>query len=310
MCENTTMPTVKRWIPAPLWLLYRRARQLSYTLAGRNPLPGLAEPLSWSLEWQSVRGLKRALAAPPRKAESDADGSLLWHTLLGPFWTPPGAGSDYVGRLAAEMLSNVYDLNSLKTKSQDPVILDCGANVGFFTRFALRAGSRQVFAFEPSPGNVACLRRNLEKEIDAGEVVIIPKGVWDQETTLAFRTENKNNPGAHCVTEDGTGDLNVPVTSIDKACSKLGLSRVDYIKLDVEGAEVRAITGAERVIREYRPWLCVATEHTDDLFANSVDVIKAVRRIEPRYRCVCTEAHAYYSPSRGSLLTPYSLLFC
>jgi FkbM family methyltransferase len=221
---------------------------------------------------------------------------MLWNTALGPFWTPPGAGADYVGRLAAEMLANVYDLTSLTRRVAAPVVLDCGANVGFFTRFALQSGAAHVVAFEPSPNNQTCLRRNLEKEIAAGKVTVIGKGVWDAEATLSFSTGNTNNPGGHHVALDGTGDIVVPVTAIDLACEQLNLPRVDYIKLDVEGAEVRAIAGAKRVIRSSRPWLCVATEHTDDLFANSLAVLEAVAGIEPSYRCVCTEEHIYSRP--------------
>jgi len=43
--------------------------------------------------------------------------------------------------------------------------------------------------------------------------------------------------------------------------------------MDVEGAEVRALQGAEHTIRSLRARLCVATEHTEDLFANALAVI-------------------------------------
>jgi FkbM family methyltransferase len=292
-----------------MWLVFRRTRRSLYTLSNRNPLHSRTASLSWTQEWGSVRGLLQSLKSPPVVLESAADGSTLWNTEVGRFWTPPGAGSDYVGRLAAEMLGNVYDLRALTRVTSAPIVLDCGANVGFFTRFALNSGAGRVVSFEPSPGNAGCLRRNMEKETAAGKVTIIGKGVWDREATLSFSTKNKDNPGGHHLTSDGEGDTQVPVTSIDQAREELNLPRVDYIKLDVEGAEVRAIAGAKRVIQQFRPWMCVATEHTDDLYANSVAVLEAVHAIEPSYRCVCTESHVYDSPSRGSVLTPYSLLF-
>jgi FkbM family methyltransferase len=283
---------------------------LSYTLAGRNPLGSRARPLSWDQEWQSVQGLLRALAKPPRVLERAKDGLVLWETAMGPIWTPSGAGSDYVGAVAAEMRANVYNLGSLLGRSSEPVVLDCGANVGFFTRFALQSGAAHVVAFEPSPGNLVCLRKNLEKEIAAHKVTIVEKGVWDAETTLSFNTSNKGNPGGHHISLEGAGDTHIPVTTIELTCERLNLARVDYVKMDIEGAEVRAIRGAARVIRESRPSLCVATEHTDDLFANAVAVVETMDEIDPSYRCICTEAHIYGSSSRGSVLTPYSLLFC
>lgn len=297
------------WVPAPIWLAYRRARRLSYTLVGRNPLCERVAPLSWNQEVRSIRGLLRALTNPPYIVERTKDGPVLWKTVLGPVWTPPGAGSAYVGRVAAEMLANVYDLGALRRRTSGPVVLDCGANVGFFTRFALQSGAAHVVAFEPSPGNLVCLRRNLEREIAAGKVTIIEKGVWDSDAILSFSTSNKANPGGHHISVDGMGDTQIPVTAIDVVCERLNLIRVDYLKLDVEGSEVRALRGAARVIRESHPGLCVATEHTDDLFANAVAVLETIREIDSSYLCVCTEAHIYSSPSRGSVLTPYSLLF-
>jgi FkbM family methyltransferase len=292
------------------WLAYRRARRLSYTLVGRNPLGKRVAPLSWSQELRSVRGLLRALTNPPRVGERTKDGQVLWETLLGPIWTPAGAGTEYIGRLVAEMLANVYDLGALRRRTSGPVVLDCGANVGVFTRFALQSGAAHVVAFEPSPDNLVCLQQNLEREIKAGKVTIIEKGVWDSNAILSFSTSNKANPGGHHINVDGMGDTQIPVTAIDVVCEQLNLTRVDYVKLDVEGSEVRALKGAARVIRESHPGLCVATEHTDDVFANTVAVLETIREIDSSYLCVCTEAHIYSSPSRGSVLTPYSLLFC
>jgi FkbM family methyltransferase len=264
-----------------------------------------------SQEWASIRGLLRARRQPATVIERDADGRSLWDTAMGRFWTPKGAGADYVQRLATEMHAGVYDLGG---SERDFVCLDCGGNVGFFTRFALDSGARLVIAFEPSPENAYCFRKNLAPELSAGKVILIEKGVWDRETTLSFSTVNTNNPGDHHIVEGETGDIQVgniqvPVTSIDTVARELSLPKVDYIKIDVEGAETRAIAGARELIGRDKPRICVATEHTDDMFANTVAVIESVRKVAPQYDYVCTEAHPYTSPSRGLVLTPFSILF-
>lgn len=285
-------------------MLFRVARRGLYSALGKNPLVRGPHALPFSEEWRSVGGLHQARRVRPTRIRSDEEGRVLWKTSLGDMWLPPGAGEDYVGLLGAEMCANVYAV-----ADSDKVILDCGANVGFFSRYAFLRGAEKLIAFEPSPGNAACLRKNMAAELAEGKFILVEKGVWDQEAVLSFSTSNTGNPGSHHLSDNGQGDMHVPVTSIDRVAEELGLRKVDYIKMDVEGAEVRGLKGAERTIRTLHPRLCVATEHTGDLFANALAVIESVKKIEDTYDYVCMESHGYKSPSRGRVLTPYSILF-
>jgi hypothetical protein len=56
----------------------------------------------------------------------------------------------------------------------------------------------------------------------------------------------------------------VPLTTIDTIVEVLKLPRVDFIKMDIEGAEVPAIVGASLTLRRFRPRLAIATEHKPD----------------------------------------------
>ena len=266
--------------------------------------------MTFHQDWDSLKGLLKALQSPPRPVGQDDEGRVEWETILGRFWTPKGAGNDYIGRLAGEMVANVYDLDFIGQIKNEAVIFDCGANVGFFTRFALASGAARVISFEPSPDNALCLRRNLAADIAAGRVTVIEKAVWKEDAVLTFSTVNLNNPGGHHVVEQGSNGIQVNATSIDNAFEELRLTRLDYVKMDVEGAEVDALRGARKTINRFHPRLCIATEHTDDLFANSVAVIDTIKTLGLAYRYRCTEEHMTASRSRGgNVLTPYSLLF-
>jgi len=280
------------------WFAYRRLRLALFSLRGKNRLAG-GHSLPAQEEWRSVQGLTRSLAVKPRVIRQ-AGGSQVWSTNMGEITTPPGAGADYIGRLVAEMPSSVYALSP-----DDKVILDAGANIGIFSLYALQSGAERVICVEPSPGNVACIEKNLKEFLQTKRAQIIPKGVWSHETVLRFSTRNQNNPGGHHI--DESGDLEVPVTSIDQIVKQLQLDRLDYIKMDVEGSELKAIEGAAETLERFRPRLCVATEHTDDLYTNAEAVIEALRR--RGYNYTCTETHPYNSPSRGLQLTPFCVLF-
>jgi FkbM family methyltransferase len=286
-------------VRAAVWFVYRYLRRMAFTLAGRNPLATSGHVLPAAEEWASVQGLVGALEVVPVVLSKDDQG-IRWRTYMGEIVTPPAAGADYVGRLTAEMPSSVYALTR-----QEKVILDAGANIGLFSLYALSTGTASVIAFEPSPGNAKCLLTNLDAYLQAGRVQLVPKGVWSHATTLRFSTRNTNNPGGHHIAEDG--EIEVSVTSIDEVVEELGVSHLDYIKMDVEGAEVKALDGARKTIARFRPRLCVATEHTDDLYENAAAVITKMKDFG--YDYTCTETHPYRSPSKGLILTPFCVLF-
>jgi hypothetical protein len=62
----------------------------------------------------------------------------------------------------------------------------------------------------------------------------------------------------------GDGDLRVPLTTIDTLAEEFGLNRVDFIKMDIEGAEVAALMGAEGTLAKQRPRLALAGYHNQE----------------------------------------------
>lgn len=284
---------------AASWLAYRRFRYAGASVIGRNPLCPFDALLPLRDEARAIAGLVRARRMPVELVRSGEAGNL-WNTPLGPIWAPAGADLQYVRLVSSEMLSEVYPLSTIPEKA---TVIDAGANIGCFSRYAFLNGAAQVISFEPSPGNIGCLRENVP------DAHIVPAGVWDRKTVLSFSTGTATNPGSHHVREDGGGNTSIPVTSIDDVVAELGLTRLDYIKMDVEGAEVRALRGAAQSIRRFRPQLAIATEHTDDLVANTRNVIETVRQILPDYRYAVTESQWTPDCDGRKTLIPYTLHF-
>lgn len=154
------------------------------------------------------------------------------------------------------------------------IVLDCGANVGVYTRVALEAGARLVVAIEPAPENLYCLTRNFTEEIRAGRVIVYPKGVWDKDDTLTLRTFDAQSGGDSVALKfpGSWAGPTVPLTTIDKLVEELHLERVDFIKMDIEGAERRALKGAKRTVERFKSRLAISMEHEPD----DADVIPAL----------------------------------
>ena len=154
------------------------------------------------------------------------------------------------------------------------------------SRLALAAGASKVVSVEISPSSAECIRRNLASEIAAGRSIVYPKGVWDKDDTLMLNVDDTNFAANSVVMRSDSAhpSVQVPLTTIDKMVAELNLPRVDFIKMDVEGAEIRALAGAHDTIAKFKPRLAIATEHKPD---DEITIPAAVRKIRPDYQMQC-----------------------
>ena len=208
--------------------------------------------------------------APPPKMPDDkpakllqedaAHGLELWDTLIGQLWIPK-PGFYVINHLQWEQaIQKVYDHPRVHVQPGD-VLLDCGAHIGGFTRVALRAGARLVIAIEPEQANILALKKNFEAELKAGKVRIVEKGVWDKAGRLPLHVSNTGDSHSVVVPQNGKRDETIEVTTIDHLASMLKLSHVDFIKMDIEGAERNALRGAHDVLHRLKPRLAISSYH-------------------------------------------------
>jgi FkbM family methyltransferase len=243
--------------------------------------------------WMTESGKRRE--APPFESlvslkTTDA-GSDLWDTPQGPLWTVQG--DRRFPFLLSEQYLDVYEPAG-HTVHQGDVVLDCGANIGVFTRKALSRGAKLVVAIEPAPLTLKALRRNFEREINDGRVIVYPKGVWDHDDEMELSV--KGNPEVNTLVmplEGSVTKVRVPLVTIDEIVAELKLPRVDFIKMDIEGAEKPALQGARRTIRQFKPRMSLSAEHLED---DSTAIPALVQSIEPGYTwrgCDCEKRWTY-----------------
>lgn len=133
----------------------------------------------------------------------------------------------------------------------EPVFIDGGGfdgstTLGFVGR---HPAFRKVHYFEPNPAFFNLSKKNLESTRD---ICWHNEGLWDSKCCLSF------NPELNSASKlDILGSIEVPVTTIDLSVS----GQVDFIKLDIEGAELEALKGAEGVIRSQKPVMAVCIYH-------------------------------------------------
>lgn len=155
--------------------------------------------------------------------------------------------------------------NTLTKEIPDGAYIDCGTfdgdSVEQFFKFigGNQTNPRKVFAFEPDCDNFNILARRFKGNLN---VHCVNKGVWDRWETLQFKSGDTMGSK---ISDSGTvNNITVEVTDIDSVVSS---AKAAFIKMDVEGSELKALKGAEKTIRRDHPILAISAYHKpEDLF--------------------------------------------
>jgi FkbM family methyltransferase len=133
---------------------------------------------------------------------------------------------------------------------------DIGANIGFFSLLAARAVGKdgRIVAFEADPEVAARLRDHVGRNAMPW-IAVEQKAMWSEPRTVHFeRTDPATSPDrglGHVVSAGGENTVEVRAESLDDYTRTQAAP--DFLKCDVEGAEVEVFQGARRLLREKRP---------------------------------------------------------
>lgn len=175
----------------------------------------------------------------------------------------------------ASVYHDILKLN----KSED--ILDLGAYDGDTIREFMQATNGRyssITALEPDTKNFKKLIKNTE---GMENLTCLNMGAWNKKDTLIFSTKAGRNSK---LSADGVG---VEVTDIDS----LELSP-SFIKMDIEGSELKALDGMKQTIKQYKPKLYVCAYHrNEDLFALPLKIFEIDESYKIYFR------HSQYIPA-------------
>lgn len=262
---------------------------------------GCSPARAWAIEAEKreLTRVKDEILSKQKLLQKELNGLEQYETQYGTFWAPAGSRYTLPFNLAEEA-THIYGTGDRFVRKGD-IVLDCGANVGTFARFALTAGASKVIAIEPAPDNLECLRRNFKQEIDDGRLLIYPKGVWDKEDFLELLVDPENQAADSFVIhrEGAKAIAKIPLTTIDNLVTELKLERVDFIKMDIEGAEVKALYGAKATLAKFHPRMSLSVYHDQ---AHPFEVPEAARAAWPGYQTECGPCNAVPGAVRADIM--------
>lgn len=148
---------------------------------------------------------------------------------------------------------DVWHSDNLISYPDDGVYIDGGAYDGDTVRmYVEHARNRfaRIIAFEPDPNTFDRLRDNFAND---RRIEPIKFGMFDRKDVLRF-----SNSASRASLIHYDGEIEVPVTSIDEI---LKGDPVTFIKMNIEGAELKALHGAAHSIRTHKPTLAISAYH-------------------------------------------------
>jgi 23S rRNA U2552 (ribose-2'-O)-methylase RlmE/FtsJ len=139
--------------------------------------------------------------------------------------------------------------------NQSDVVIDLGAAPGDFSAVCIENGAAKVFAFEPETSEGFDLVRT--SQLNGNKIEIIRKYCAAKSDKLANSI------------------------SLDDFVEENHLAKIDFIKADIEGAEVAALIGAKNVLKKYKPKLAFCTYHSRK---DEDNIEKVITQANPNYK--------------------------
>jgi FkbM family methyltransferase len=221
----------------------------SSVISSLDPRTLAAYPPPLNIEIVSAEGPFRKLRfADAHEAWFPGEAAItpeMWSEYLAVFWNHPK--------------NSHYYLRNTPVKAGD-VCVDGGACEGFFVFQALKAGAAKIICVEPSAIMTQCLTRTFEREIACGRVVIRSAALGAINGTARFNFDSLHPFGGSVGQQSGHVET-VEVLTLERLLADMSIPRIDFLKMDIEGAEIQATEGALAVLKRDHPRLAITTYH-------------------------------------------------
>ena len=163
------------------------------------------------------------------------------------------------------------DLNLFRSIiRQNDIVFDLGANVGPYSISAAARTDGKVIAVEPALQTFELLNRSASQ---FSNMTAIHTAISDKPGT-AFLSHGGSSENFKLSEDNEAQDEKVPLVTVDDIAAEHGIKSVDIIKMDVEGHELKALAGAEKIIANGSPIIFYEVKHGSDLHPELIDAFK------------------------------------
>ncbi len=197
---------------------------------------------------------------------------------------------------------------------ENDVIFDIGGNIGYFAMlFAARAPHGAVHVFEPIPLNASLIKTSADLN-GFTRIIVNRCAVGDERKDVAFSVSMDSAYSSMIDTGRSAEaeSISVPMETIDAYVSRNAVSRVDIMKVDVEGAEHMVIDGASGLLSDpqRRPRLIMLELTEVNLAPFGTSVAKVIQAMEAfDYQPLQLNSEGNLVPYRVGVKHGYNVFF-
>jgi len=177
-------------------------------------------------------------------------------------------------------------LKHLKTGDH---VIDIGGNIGQTAMMmAQKVGkSGKVISFEPYYSTYERFKANLELNAGLAEIVKIEnRGLGSSISKVKMFTLCEQNSGGYRVVgnsteEQNSGEIEVEISTLDEYISKNNISRIDFIKIDVEGYEMNVLKGFSNGLTRFKPTLFIeiSNDNLKNQGTSNIEIYELIRNL-------------------------------
>lgn len=266
---------------------------LAFRIAGHKKIKLLLNNAKYWKNLEVIRGLAEAngniIDIPYMKAELRKFNLASLGYPISLYFMPFGIMADFV------IKQYVYEEGDVVIKAEkNNIVIDAGACWGdtalFFSHEVGDKG--MVYSFEFVPSNIEIFQKNLCLNPDLlKRIELVERPIWNQSNLDVYYTNS--GPGSFVsMIEFENYYAKTKTLSIDDLVKERSLPSVDFIKMDIEGAEPFAMEGAKETIMKYKPKLAISIYHDLEHFSS---ILKFIQSLNLGYKFYLKHAtiHSY-----------------
>lgn len=187
-----------------------------------------------------------------------------------------------------EDVNNQYFPLDIIRLGDDEIFVDCGAYTGDTLENFLKRVKKfeKYYALEPDKRRRTELKKVIKRFKGEGRICYIPIGAWDRKEELCFSLSNECGE----IVSDNKCSEKISVDAIDNVVDED--EKVTFIKMDIEGAELKALEGARNTILRWKPKLAICVYHKrEDL----ITIPQFIKSIDMGYKLYLRAHYPYCS---------------